>query len=65
MTIPFPDKACAGTCTWKSIFIAEPTIQKQQKVLQGICYGITPTLNTSADYREKQSHNCMMYSHLA
>jgi len=43
----------------ESIFIAEVTIQKQ-KSMKGICCDITPTLGSSADYREKRSHNRMI-----
>jgi len=43
----------------ESIFIAEAIIKKQ------ICYAITPTSSSSANYREKQSHNHMIDSHLA
>jgi len=32
--------------------------------MKGICYGITPILDRSADYRAKRSHSCMIYSPL-
>jgi len=45
------------------LFIAEATIPK--KLIKDICYDTVTTLSSCAGFREKQSNNRMIDSHLA
>ena len=61
MTITFPDRAFAVTCTWKAHLLLKRQ-SKNKTVIEGICNDITSTLDSSAGYREKQCHNRMINS---
>jgi len=64
MMVTFPSEACAFTCTWKDVFIAEAAIQKQH-VNKRYFPGHYSHFSSFAGYLEKQSHNRMTDSHWA
>jgi len=54
-------QACAVQSTWKAYLLLKRQF-KNKKQIKDVCYVFTPILGSSACYREKRSHNCMVDS---
>jgi len=62
MTIMFPSKACAFTCTRKTYLLLKRQFKNNTR-MKGICQDTTPILGSFADYRKKRSYNRMIDLH--